>query len=283
MNKPRKLWIAALLTLCTVGLGHIYGGNPKKGIILFIGQQCMYAVLVALLLMQCNQYTFFLSLGLPILYIIAAVCCAVHTSWPNRTTYTLRGYNNLLIYISYFLLAGLIIQSLLAEVTKNNYLQAFVIPSDAMKQTLLPGDFFLVDKCIYKKNIPERGDIVLFTHPDEPEVFLVKRIVAGPGDTIEIQDKVLYLNDHPIQEPYAFHPDKRIYPASVTPRDNLKKTTIQKNTFFLLGDNRDNSLDSRFKGAVPRENILGKGKIIYFSKDRNQNNLRLERMGKILE
>ena len=160
--------------------------------------------------------------------------------------------------------------------------QGFVIPSGAMKQSILIGDRILVNKYIYTFKEPQRGDIIVFKWPVEPEKSFIKRVVGLPGDTIEGRDKIIYINNEPLEEPYAVHTDPHVDPKEVQLRDNFGPITVPDNAFFVMGDNRDNSFDSRFWGFVDRKDIRGKAFVIYYSQDNQDNQVRPDRIGKPL-
>ena len=172
--------------------------------------------------------------------------------------------------------------------------EAFKIPTSSMEGTLLVGDFLLVNKAIYGARIPgtdvtlpalaepRRGDVIVFHPPHEPEKNYVKRVVGMPADTLEMRDKQLLLNGSPVWEPYAryvdrqgdaVHPDMEwqshhliAAPTAYHPtRDNWGPIVVPDGRYFVLGDNRDNSEDSRYWGFVTRDQIRGRPWIVYYS------------------
>lgn len=172
--------------------------------------------------------------------------------------------------------------------------QAFVIPTGSMEDTLLVGDHLLVDKLAYAPPGPvskyvlpyenvKRGDIIVFRYPDDIKQTFVKRAIGVPGDHIRIINKQVYRNGHKLEEPYTYFksniidayrdnfPGQPYMPISERGQDMLDnhvtngEVVVPPNSVFAMGDNRDNSLDSRFWGFVPRENIIGKPLIIYWS------------------
>ncbi len=175
--------------------------------------------------------------------------------------------------------------------------EAFRIPTSSMENTLLVGDFLLVNKAVYGAEIPgthlhfpafaepERGDVVVFAPPQDASKNYVKRLVGMPGDTLEMREKILYVNGHPMHEPYAryidqrgdaVHPDMRwqshhlIASTARTyhpTRDNWGPLVVPPAQYFMLGDNRDNSEDSRYWGFVPRDAIRGRPWFVYYSFD----------------
>ena len=173
--------------------------------------------------------------------------------------------------------------------------QAFKIPSGSMKQTLQIGDHILVNKFIYGVKIPylhktlipiedpKRGDIVVFRYPVDPDKDFIKRVIGIPGDVIEIRDKQLYLNGKIVNHDYGIHTDPRILGENVRPRDNFGPVTVPPHSLFVMGDNRDESFDSRFWGYVDYKALLGKAFIIYWSWDKENFGVRWGRIGRILK
>jgi len=163
-----------------------------------------------------------------------------------------------------------------------------------MLETLKIGDHILVEKFLFGTHIPftdivvlplkqpKRGDVVVFRYPLDPSLDFIKRIIALPGDTVQGINKDIYVNGKRLKEPYVQHIDNFVLPAYISPRDNFGPLRVPKDSYFAMGDNRDNSKDSRFWGFVPRRNIKGKAMIIYFSWDSTAHSVRLSRIGKIV-
>jgi signal peptidase I len=147
-----------------------------------------------------------------------------------------------------------------------------------MEPTLLIGDHILVDKSKSAKN-PKQGEIIVFEYPEDSTKDFVKRVVAIEGDTIEIKDKNLFVNGRQLQEPYIAHKESNIIPATDNPRDNLAPKVVPPGSYFTMGDNRDRSYDSRFWGFVPKDNVKGTVKNIYWSWDREKSAIRWDRIG----
>jgi signal peptidase I len=187
------------------------------------------------------------------------------------------------------------------------FIQAFKIPSASMEKTLLVGDFLLVNKLVYGPTVPftdfhfpairepERGDIVVFKYPLDKSLDFVKRCVAVSGDTVEMRDKSLFVNGVKQNEDYIQHVDRRIQSGLrgnprmeleiahfPLPRDNFDPIVVPENKFFVLGDNRDNSRDSRFWGFVDRDLIKGTPLIIYFSWNNDAFAPRFRRIGDLI-
>ena len=161
--------------------------------------------------------------------------------------------------------------------------QAFQIPTGSMEPTLLVGDFLLVNKFIYantvsgleRKILPrkkiERQDIIVFKFPQDLKMDFVKRVIALEGEKIEIKDRQAYVNDKPVPEPYKVHIESQLssrdnyYYYDDKIRDNFGPVVVPPGHCFVMGDNRDNSQDSRYWGYLPLGNIKGKPWIVYFS------------------
>lgn len=162
--------------------------------------------------------------------------------------------------------------------------QAFQIPTGSMEPTLLVGDFLLVNKMAYSRPvyslekviIPRREirrhDIVVFKFPQDLSRDFVKRVVGLEGEKLEIKNKQVFINDLPIEEPYKVHNDRNVYNRENyyhyddLIRDNFGPVIIPKGHLFVMGDNRDNSLDSRYWSFLPINYIKGKPWVIYFSR-----------------
>src|SRR5581483_5744828 len=172
--------------------------------------------------------------------------------------------------------------------------QAFVIPSGSMEDTLLTGDHVLVDKLAYSPSgaisryllpyrQPRDGDIIVFRYPMDISENFVKRVIGAPGDRIRIVNKIVYRNGKKLDEPYAYHKTDYIEPyrdnfpgdPATTLGDRARnmlqyhvvngEVVVPPGSYFVMGDNRDASLDSRYWGFVPRDNIIGKPLVIYWS------------------
>ena len=164
--------------------------------------------------------------------------------------------------------------------------QAYQIPSGSMEHTLLIGDYIYINKMLYGSEIdigfgshrfihhrfpairkPRPGDIIVFRYPGNIRKDFIKRCVAVEGQTLEIKDKILYVDGQMRNEPFATHEDDRVFPRETSPRDNFGPITVPRSCIFMMGDNRDNSLDSRFWGPLPVEFVKGKAIFRYFSWD----------------
>jgi signal peptidase I len=169
-------------------------------------------------------------------------------------------------------------------------IQAFRIPSESMVKTLLVGDFLFVNKFEYGAKIPfthlrlpglrkpRRGDVIVFRSPRDPGKDLVKRCIAVGGQTIEIKDKTVVVDGRPLDEPYVIHIDPNLRPAALDPRDNFGPYTVPSGDLFMMGDNRDNSEDSRYLGPVDMDLVKGRAMFFYWSWDAKE---RMPRWGRL--
>ena len=144
---------------------------------------------------------------------------------------------------------------------------AYRVNSASMEDTLMNGDVIFVNKLAYDYGSdPQAGDIVVFKYPLNPDKDFIKRIVALPGQEVQVADKILYVDGAVASiPPMSKHIDKRIIPGDLSFRDNFEPYTVPEGEYFVIGDNRDDSRDSRFWGSVPRENIKGKAVFVYWS------------------
>jgi signal peptidase I len=164
-----------------------------------------------------------------------------------------------------------------------------------MKPTLQIGDHILVNKFIYGVKIPflrntvipvgdpKRGDIVVFIYPQDRSKDFIKRVIAVGGETVEIRNKTLFINGEPYDDEHGVYVDDYVIPGALQPRDNLQPLKIPPGTVFVMGDNRDQSYDSRFWGVVDLQDVMGKAFIIYWSWDREAFGVRWSRLFDILK
>ena len=173
---------------------------------------------------------------------------------------------------------------ILALFVRTFVVQAFKIPTGSMEPNLLVGDHLLVNKFVFaptrtaleEKLLPidpiKRGDILVFKYPEDPERDFIKRVIGLPGETVEVRNKTVYVNNKPLDEPYAHF----LFPADGesgisdsggvdVPRRKWGPEVVPAGYYFMMGDNRDNSQDSRYWGFMPRDYVKGKALFVYFS------------------
>ena len=175
---------------------------------------------------------------------------------------------------------SLVIAVALALFVRTWVFQAFKIPTGSMEPNLLVGDHLIVNKMVFAPAISSlerallpgrpvrRGDIIVFKYPKEPERDFIKRVIGLPGDRLELRHKTMYVNGQPADEPYAHFitpiPSADA-PRSDDVRDDYGPVTVPANQYFMMGDNRDNSEDSRYWGFLPASYVKGQALFIYFA------------------
>jgi len=190
---------------------------------------------------------------------------------------------------------AILVAIVLALFIRTFIIQAFKIPSGSMKETLKIGDHILVNKFIYGVKIPfsqttivpitnpKHGDIVVFKFPEDPKKDFIKRVIAVAGDVVEVRDKQVYVNRKLLNHDFGIHTDSYIFPSSVQPRDNFGPVVVPEKSLFVMGDNRDQSYDSRFWGFVDLKALKGKALMIYWSWDKENFGVRWNRIGHLLK
>jgi signal peptidase I len=178
---------------------------------------------------------------------------------------------------------SIVIAVILALFIRTFVVQAFKIPTGSMEPNLLIGDHLLVNKFVFAPTVSgiermllpirdvRRGDVVVFKFPEDPERDFIKRIIGLPGETIELKDRTIYINGKAIDEPYAHYlprpegGDREITAGDV--REHYGPALVPEGHYFAMGDNRDNSQDSRYWGFLPKSNLKGRALLIYWSFD----------------
>jgi signal peptidase I len=280
LRSHRRPWIAAVLSLIMPGLGQIYTGSLPRGLIwMFL---CgLFSVSGLLILSHPAEYSWTLGcaafLAQAVIWIAAAIDsyrCALHC----RPDYELKDYNRWYVYLLLLIMGtgGLLSYGLYVRVQQ---IQAFKIPSPSMYPTILPHDRLIAVKNAYQAADPQRGDLVLLVNPAKRGEYWVKRVIALAGDTVAVKDGYVYVNGLKLdREPIAqatvdsgatastgqiFYERNngttyRIFISQDHPAGDFPEITVPKYDCFVMGDNRNNSFDSRFVGPVPIMGILGK-------------------------
>jgi signal peptidase I len=186
----------------------------------------------------------------------------------------------------------IVIAVILALFMRTFVVQAFKIPTGSMEPNLLIGDHLLVNKFVFAPTLSSaertllpmtairRGDIVVFKFPEDPERDFIKRVIGLPGETIELRDHQIHVNGRAIEEPYAHYlPRPQGMGGGEVTSDDVRErygpVVVPAGAVFVMGDNRDNSQDSRYWGFLPKQNIKGKALLIYWSFDSSEGGLNL--------
>jgi len=190
---------------------------------------------------------------------------------------------------------SIVIAIILALIIRTFVVQAFKIPSGSMEDTLAIGDHILVSKFIYGSKIPftdkrflkirdpKRGDVIVFEYPEDPSKDFIKRVIGTPGDVIEERDKKIFINGQLYVNPHEVHKEMEIVPREQNPRDNFGPVKVPEGSYFVMGDNRDRSYDSRFWGFVKNPKIKGLAFIKYWSWDSGKFRVRWGSIGRLIE
>lgn len=273
----RRPILAFLLGLLLPPLGHVYAGSARRGFVIWL----VSLFLAASTVLWFVAYPTILVLAVGILLGILMAAVLAFDAWAlaraRGPDYQLRPYNRVYVYV----LLGLLLWSAAEARTAvaKSWIRAFRTPSMSMRPTLVLGDFFFVRKTPVDRS-PRRGRIVTIPYPRDPSKTFVKRVVGLPGEVIEIRNKEVFINGVPLNEPYVIHEDPTTRPAGYDYRDNFGPYSIPSDAVFVMGDNRDNSNDSRFFGPIPSRAIIGTAVVIYWSWDPGGNRVRWERIGR---
>jgi signal peptidase I len=279
--EPRSWRVAFVYSLILPGLGQGYNGQLKKGIIFYFISVALLSAMALSVIATPFKFAFILSV---IAYLSAYLYIAIDaalTSWKVGVNYQSPGYSALMVYI--LIGVGFGCWTAYHSFLLINVMQAFKLPSGTMEPTLLIGDRIIVDKFSASSKNPLRGDIIVFKYgPEDAEKIFIKRAVGIPGDVIKGVNKQIFLNGKLLEETYIVHKDDDILTEAKSTRDNFGPVTVPSNSYFVMGDNRDKSYDSRFWGFVDCSKIIGKAKVIYWSWDSENMRVRWDRIGKII-
>ncbi len=298
-TKKRRPSTAIVLSLIMPGIGHVYCGRIVKGLLLAFLSSIFVPIILITLMLNFSPIKIAIigmsmlgSLVVELVAIIDSYYVAKHT----RPDYELKEYNRWYVYLLLILISmgG---STEVASNVRSNYFEAFRVPVAANYPTIVPNDRFLANKLIYKSSDPKRGDMIVFINPKNRQQNFIKRVVAVAGDTIEIKDNEVYINDEKLERqklPQKMLDNIRIkiggkplegdvfyeingnakYKIFLAepPHDKLShdfaKTTVPKHHCFVLGDNRNLTEDSRHVGPIPLATIKGRADYLYcLSKD----------------
>lgn len=287
-NLPRQAWIAAVLSLLCTGLGHLYCGKGLKGLVLFL---ISLLFTPAVVLMSIAKPTMWILLGIilgalmtVVIYLYAAIDSFRMTRRLNPP-YSRREYNHPAIYVL-FLLVGVAYPIGSTWILRETVMEAFFVPASSMTPSVLKGDRVLVSKMVARRELPARGETIVFRPPGKREMRYIKRVIGLPGDTVAVQGDDVYVNGKPLErdrvpaarlsaiqrqatgpvftETNAGHRYRVMLDVQSEARPDFPETTVPEDMIFVLGDNRHRSLDSRNFGCVPAGDLLGPVQYIYW-------------------
>ena len=270
-TSKRRWWLAGLLSYLLPGLGQVYNGQPLKGLLFNFIFTLWGGIVFTLTFYAVKQEMtgpkialLFLALFVSFLAQLLVIIESIRTARKIGSEYLLKIYNKWVLYL-FIIIVTFLVDHSVATAIKDNVIKPYKIPTNSMQPSLLAGDFILSNQIYFSTHNPERGDIIIFKYPVDEKTDFIKRIIGVPGDMVEIKDKHVWINNVKIDEPYVLHTDSTVLSQFESVRDNFGPFRVSPNSYFVLGDNRDNSLDSRHWGTVQRYLIKGKLSFIYFS------------------
>jgi len=299
--KP-KILLAVLLTLAVPGLGHFYVGRLRRGIVLFLVTYTVVFLATPLASLIPDAPVNIIAgltviLGAWIFLLTDVIVIALRSRatppdslGPGGVTYVV-----IIMGINALLFIGLVAY-------KVTFYEAFSVPSGSMEDTIVPGDHVMVEKFAYGFRLPligtrllpstpRRGDLVIYRPPDKPSRMFLHRLVAIPGDRVQVADHRLFLNDQPVDEPHVKLIEIPAVSSGSSRGGHFGPVLVPDGMAFVLGDNRAASLDSRYVGFIPLSSVYGQVKFIYWSRLARgsvawkppSRPIRWERIGQVLE
>jgi signal peptidase I len=296
----RRPWLAALLSFVWPGLGHLYAGRGRLALLLFL---LFVPAELAILTLTALVPAPVANIAIPALLVLALLALVAHgaaraargngAAWPFPV---LSRWYSCMAAVA--LIAGL--NLLWVRAYRTTFIEAYKLPTGSMEPTILRGDRLLAVKWAYGwrepvfgrvivgARQPKRGELTVFRYPEDRSRAFVKRCVGLPGETVEIRHKKVFVNGKPLDEPYAQFLVQPPRPGDPeygvwNDWDNWGPRIVPTDSYFVLGDNRDNSRDSRFWGFVKQDDLLGRAMVLYWSWDATSGSVRLERIGRRLE
>lgn len=300
-TKRRKPLAALLMSLILPGLGQLYNGAINKAVWLFliITLLSVPAVLLATLYLPADWMipTLLGSIGLVLLVWLYSMVDAFRSA-RRRPDYVLLGWQCSGVYVLVFLLWNMLALPLLLEYVSKYQVESFRVPSASMEPTVMTGDMLFADKRYNRpgtRQAVQRGDIAIFVYPNDRTTYFIKRIVGLPGDKIQIRSNEVLINGKStrvLSENVAggLHVTEtdgkrnwQVFWASNKPTLLPTELTVPPGQVFVLGDNRNDSHDSRVFGTIPLQDVIGKARQVWLSLDNKAQQVRWERSGKVLQ
>lgn len=271
--RPKEPLLAVMLSIILTGLGQVYAGRAVRGVVFFLVP--FFAAILSFLYFINPTTSLSIYALVPVAGLVIFQICVIFDA--SRCTNSFNASNGLERKISSWkrtiLLIGIIfsipldnfpfaaaVESALPYI-KSNIVRAFEIPSGSMEPTIQRGDRVLVDRAIYRKSKPQRGDLIVFKYPLNPQGMFLKRLIAFEGETVEIKESHVYINGQLSLDPKI---KGRSYGGY-----GQKPVTVSQDSYYVLDDNSFSSEDSRVFGFVPSKNVLGKVYKIYWPLNRS--------------
>ena len=285
--QPRKPLVALLMSLVLPGFGQLYNGQVNKAIWLFLAFALISVPGIAIIALYLPAGLTVATLVLSLITVVALWLFGMADAWLQASqlrTYALGDWQCSGVYGLVFLLCSGLALPLLIDYVRTYQLEPFRIPSGSMAPAVLQGDLLFADKRYNRAGwagIPgghtssiARGDIAIFTYPNDRTLKYIKRIIGLPGDRVHIENGQVQING-------VLLPEASVAEAGSKRAQTGLDTTVAAGQVFVMGDNRSNSTDSRDFGSVPMQDVVGKARQVWFSSDRD--GVRWQRLGKVLE
>lgn len=285
--QPRKPLIALLMSLVLPGFGQLYNGQVNKAIWLFLAFALISVPGIAIIALYLPAGLTVATLALSAITVVALWLLGMADAWRQASqlrTYAPGDWQCSGVYGLVFLLCSGLALPLLIDYVRTYQLEPFRIPSGSMAPAVLQGDLLFADKRYNRAgwaSIPgghtssiARGDIAIFTYPNDRTLKYIKRVIGLPGDRVHIENGQVQING-------VLLPEASVAEASSKRAQTGLDTTVAAGQVFVMGDNRSNSTDSRDFGSVPMQDVVGKARQVWFSSDRD--GVRWQRLGKVLE
>jgi signal peptidase I len=255
--KPRSALVTGVLGVLSPGLGLLYLGKWKWAVAALLCPIVVLAV-AAWTRLVFIPVGFLATLSLLAVLWLGTIASAVVTARRMPALVTLNRFQRWYVYLGFVVLGYLIYELVLSNRGGLLGYETFRMPSRSMNDTLVAGDHFVTDAWIYRRKSPERGDVVVFRHPTDPSVKFIQRVVGLPRETLEVGAGWLRVGGVLVEEKYVSE-------ANNQGPFGHGRFEVPADSYFLMGDNRDNSEDSRFFGPVPAAYVQGKAEYIWFS------------------
>ena len=284
----RRPWVAAVLGFVWPGVGHLYAGRTKQGLLLLVlfppVELFIYLLAVVIPLARIN-------LVVPLALVLAVR--AILARWAARAAATREPGTPLPVSSRWYACVASVVllygvNFAYVHAYRTTFVQAFWIPSNGMHPTLQRGDRLLAVKWTYGWHDPllghllfggrrpARGDLLLFRFPEDRSRVFIKRCIGLPGETVEIRDKQVFIDGRLIDEPYVH------FLNLMAPRESWGPALVPPNSYFVLGDGRDTSRDSRHWGFLDQRDLLGRPAVLYWASDPKDHHLRWNRIGMLI-
>ncbi len=292
----RRPWVAVVMSLLLPGLGHLYAGAPRRAMAFWMLTLAAGTGAVAIEAALQSRVLLLWGVVAPVLIFAPIAWSAARTARAAGVDFVPRRYNRWYVYVAVFLAVAFVVQPLHLRLLKKSLLEAYQMPSASMEPTILQGDYIFAKPL---RRAPKRGEVVVYRR--RPGSW-IKRIVGLPNDTVEMRGGAVRVNAEPLGESYTQRLDaghdisdpefawQKAYlvgGAAVArdyhpTRDNWGPLVVPPGKYFVLGDNRDNSADSRYTGFVPADSVIQRPTVVYFSRDRQTGRIRWARVGTVI-